>query len=220
MGTVTVKMQVGNPTNPTRRTTIELFVDTGAVYSIVPAATLRELGIEPKVRKTFRTADGRTIERAFADATFVYDGEEANSRVIFGEPEDATVLGVHALEALGLQVDPVTGKLGPSTLFLFLAGKKAAEPLQVSCPHCGAKLTVDAELAAVLSHEPPPAPKHDFDEQLKEVTEAEKKRGEVFRQQMEVQKERARLLERKFEEQFKKAKDQPITKPLRDFDLE
>jgi hypothetical protein len=37
---------------------------------------------------------------------------------------------------------------------------------------------------------------------------------------METQKERARLLERKFEESFKKAKDQPVTKPLRDFDLE
>jgi len=98
--------------------------------------------------------------------------------------------------------------------------KKAAEPIQVTCPHCQTKLEIDVELAAVLSHEPPPAPKHDFDEQLKEVSEAEKKRDEVFRQQVDAQKERARLLERKFEESFKKTKDQPVTKPLRDFDLE
>jgi clan AA aspartic protease len=220
VGTVFVKMQVGNPTDPTRRTTLELLVDTGAIYSIVPAATLGELGIEPKLRKRFRTADGRSIQRAFAEATFAYNGEEATSRVIFGEPEDATVLGVHALEALGLQVDPVTGKLEPSTLFLFLAGKKAAEPIHITCPHCNTKLEIDTELAAVLSHEPPPVPKHDFDEQLKVVSEAEQKRDEVFRQQMDAQKERARLLERKFEESFKKTKDQPVTKPLRDFDLE
>ncbi|MGH9779718.1 MAG: hypothetical protein ACRD5I_15045 [Candidatus Acidiferrales bacterium] len=99
-------------------------------------------------------------------------------------------------------------------------GKKAAEPIQVTCPHCQTKLEIDTELAAVLSHEPPPVPKHDFDEQLKEVSEAEKKRDEVFRQQVDAQKERARLLERKFEESFKKTKDQPVTKPLRDFDLE
>ncbi len=99
-------------------------------------------------------------------------------------------------------------------------GKKAAEPIQVTCPHCQTKLEIDTELAAVLSHEPPPAPKHDFDEQLKEVSEAEKKRDEVFRQQVDAQRERARLLERKFEESFKKTKDQPVTKPLRDFDLE
>jgi clan AA aspartic protease len=148
---VFVKMQVGNPTDPTRRTTLELLVDTGAIYSIVPAATLGELGIEPKLRKRFRTADGRSIQRAFAEATFAYNGEEATSRVIFGEPEDATVLGVHALEALGLQVDPVTGKLEPSTLFLFLAGKKAAEPIHITCPHCNTKLEIDTELAAVLA---------------------------------------------------------------------
>jgi len=99
-------------------------------------------------------------------------------------------------------------------------GKKAAEPIHITCPHCNTKLEIDTELAAVLSHEPPPVPKADFDEQLKAVSEAEGKRDEVFRQQMETQKERARLLERKFEESFKKTKDQPVTKPLRDFDLE
>ncbi len=220
MGTEFVKMQVGNPTDPARRTTLELLVDTGAIYSIVPDATLRGLGITPRTKKKFRTADGRSIQREFAEATFAYNGEEATSRVIFGEAEDATVLGVHALEALGLEVDPVTGKLEPSTLFLFLAGRKAAEPIQVTCPHCNTKLEIDTELAAVLSHEPPPVPKHDFDEQLKVVSEAEQKRDEVFRQQVDAQKERARLLERKFEESFKKTKDQPVTKPLRDFDLE
>lgn len=219
MGTVTVTMQVGNPTDPERRIPLELLVDTGAVYSVIPATVLRKLGIEAKVRKPFRTADGRSIQRAFADATFVYDGEEGVSRVIFGEPDDAAVLGVHALETLGLQVDPVAGTLGPSTLFLYLAGRKPSPSVEVTCPHCQTKLTVDTELGAVLSHEPPPEKKVDFDLQLKEVSEAERKRGEVFRQQMEAQKDRSKLLERKFQESFEKSKDQPITKPIRDIDL-
>ena len=42
-------------------------------------------------------------------------------------------------------------------------GRKAAEPIQVTCPHCQTKLEIDVELAAVLSHQPPPVPKHDFD---------------------------------------------------------
>jgi predicted aspartyl protease len=214
-------MLVGNPADPARRRSVELLVDTGAVYSIIPSSILRDLGVAAKARKTFRTADGRSIERLFGDASFVYDGEEGISRVIFGEAEDASVLGVHALEALGLQVDPVTGELRPSTLFLFLAGTKGKAALDLTCPHCGAKLTIDAQLGAVLEHEPPPK-KSDFsfEQQLKGLSEAERKREELFRQQMEAAKDRSQLLERKFEESLKKRKDEPATKPLRDFDLE
>jgi len=98
-----------------------------------------------------------------------------------------------------------------------------AEPkpsVTVECPHCQAKLTVDAELGAVLSHEPPPRQSYDFDEQLKGLSDAERKRAELFRQQMIAEKERGKLLDRKFEESFKKAKDEPITKPIRDIDLD
>lgn len=98
------------------------------------------------------------------------------------------------------------------------AKKKAA--FQIPCPHCGAKLTVDAELKAVLEHEPPPSQAYDFDQQLKSLSEAERKREELFRQQMAAEKDRAKLLERKFEESLKKRKDEPITKPIRDIDLE
>ena len=97
--------------------------------------------------------------------------------------------------------------------------KKGNAAIEITCPHCQAKLTVDTELAAVLSHEPPPKQEYDFEGQLKELSEAERKREEVFRQQVEAQKGRSKLLERKFQESFEKAKDQPITKPIRDIDL-
>lgn len=101
-----------------------------------------------------------------------------------------------------------------------MAKKDKSEAIEVTCPHCTAKLTIDPELAAVLAHEPPPEKKYDFDEQLKGLSEAEQKREELFRQQVAAEKDRTKLLERKFEESFKKAKDEPITRPLRDWDLE
>jgi len=220
MGTLRVTISLANPFHPERERGVELIVDTGAHYSIVPATVLRALGIEPIERQEFRLANGQAIERDVGLARFAFNGRKGVSKVIFGDEADTTVLGVVALEEMGLEVDPVNRELRPATMYLLVAGKKAAEPIQVTCPHCQTKLEIDVELAAVLSHEPPPAPKHDFDEQLKEVSEAEKKRDEVFRQQVDAQKERARLLERKFEESFKKTKDQPVTKPLRDFDLE
>jgi hypothetical protein len=93
-----------------------------------------------------------------------------------------------------------------------MAKKGKSSSVEVDCPHCGAKLTVDPELAAVLAHEPPP--------ELKGLSEAERKREELFRQQMAAEKDRSKLLDRKFQESFEKAKDQPVTKPIRDFDLE
>ena len=188
MGAVFAKFGVTNPLDPAREASLELLVDTGAIYSVVPAQVLRDLRIEPSMHRTFRTADGRKIERELGEAAFSYNGERGISKVVFGAPGDASLLGVTALEEMGLEVDPTSRTLRPALLFLFFAGRKAAEPIQVTCPHCNAKLEVDVELAAVLSHEPPPAPKHDFDEQLKAVSEAEGKRDEVFRQQMDAQK--------------------------------
>jgi predicted aspartyl protease len=41
----------------------------------------------------------------------VYEDCEGDVEVVFAEKGDAEVLGVTALETLGLEVDPVTGKL-------------------------------------------------------------------------------------------------------------
>jgi hypothetical protein len=98
--------------------------------------------------------------------------------------------------------------------------KKSKSSVTVDCPHCGAQLTVDPELAAVIAHEPPPKKEYDFNEQLKGLSEAERKREETFRQQMAAEKDRSKLLDRKFAESFEKAKDEPITRPIRDIDLE
>lgn len=220
MGAVYATFGVTNPRHPEREVPLELLVDTGALYSVLPISVLRELAIDPQERKTFKTADGRRIERAVGEAVFAFNGERGTCKVVFGVEEDATVLGVTALETLGLEVDPTSGTLRPATLFLFFAAKASKKAVEVTCPHCQAKLTVDTELAAVLSHEPPPKQEYDFEGQLKELSEAERKREEVFRQQVEAQKERSKLLERKFQESFEKAKDQPVTRPIRDIDLE
>ena len=219
MGAVYATFGVTHPRHPEREVPLELLVDTGALYSVLPTSVLQELAIDPQERKTFKTADGRRIERAVGEAVFVFNGERGTCKVVFGVEDDAAVLGLTALETLGLEVDPTSGTLRPATLFLFFAAKASNKAVEVTCPHCQAKLTVDTELAAVLSHEPPPKQEYDFEGQLKELSEAERKREEVFRQQVEAQKERSKLLERKFQESFEKAKDQPITKPIRDIDL-
>ncbi|MBI4466571.1 MAG: aspartyl protease family protein [Acidobacteria bacterium] len=130
MGVVSAKLGIANPLNPTRGTTVELLVDTGALYSVLPRRVLTELGIEPFERKVFKTADGRQIERAVGEAVFAFNSERGISKVVFGDERDASVLGVTALEELGLEVDPASRKLRPSTLFLYSSwhGFSRAEP--------------------------------------------------------------------------------------------
>jgi len=98
------------PDSETRE--VRLLVDTGAFYSMVPRAIVEELGIARAYRERFRVADGRPVERDVGYAFLHYsDRPPGPTIVVFAEPEDTLVLGVHTLEGLGLQVDPRSGTI-------------------------------------------------------------------------------------------------------------
>src|ERR1700693_1036311 len=99
---------------------------------------------------------------------------------------------------------------------------KRADTFEVESPCCRAKLNVDRELGAVLSHVPPPRPPSSVDlddtaKLLRAQTEAVEAK---FRASVEAEKSKEDLLARKFAEGLKKAKDGPVERPLRDFDLD
>jgi len=100
-------------------------------------------------------------------------------------------------------------------------GKKQAPIVNVECPCCHAKLTVDAELSEVIAHEPPPrlAPDVNLNDADNILNRQAAAREEKFRQSWEAEKKKEDVLSRKFEEALKKAKEEPVEKPLRDFDL-
>jgi hypothetical protein len=100
--------------------------------------------------------------------------------------------------------------------------RKPAKPIDVACPCCHAKLSVDPELAVVLSHEPPPkaAPDVDITDAERILREQARLREDKFRESWEAEKKREDVLTRKFEEALKKAKDAPAEKPIRDIDLD
>ena len=99
---------------------------------------------------------------------------------------------------------------------------RAPEPFEVGCPHCHAVLKVDAETKAVISHTAPVAPKtfENFEAAATAMKEQEGRRESLFRQSVEAEKNKASLLEKKFQDALKKAKETPDTKPIRDFDLD
>jgi hypothetical protein len=100
--------------------------------------------------------------------------------------------------------------------------QKSTPPVEVTCPCCQAKLTIDRELGVVLSHVPPPkgAPSVDLDDTARLLREQAARVEEKFRLSVEAERVKDDVLERKFAEGLKKAKDKPVEKPIRDFDLD
>ena len=72
---------------------------------------LGETDIRPKGSWKFKTVDGRTLERKIGETLMECMDERATRMVVFAEEEDATILGVDALEGLWLEVDPITERL-------------------------------------------------------------------------------------------------------------
>lgn len=93
----------------------------------------------------------------------------------------------------------------------------------VTCPCCGAVLKIDSDSEAVIAHTPAVKPKmfNDIEEAARAMKEQDVRRESIFRQSVEAQKHASDLLEKKFQEAVKKAKESPDTgKPIRDFDLD
>ena len=86
-------------------------VDTGAIDSMAPASELRRAGIEPVGRKVYELADGTRHEFAFGLAQIEFMGEIMAGRVLFGPDDAEPLLGVTALEAAGVTIDPATQTL-------------------------------------------------------------------------------------------------------------
>uniref|UniRef100_A0A7C4FG86 Aspartyl protease n=1 Tax=Thermofilum pendens TaxID=2269 RepID=A0A7C4FG86_THEPE len=117
MSFVKIKVGVFNPAEPSRVVEVEGVVDTGAVYTVVRRDILEGLGLKPLGRKRFK-AFGGYVERDVGEAGLLLMGERRTVPVIFGETEDAVVIGVTALEIFGLEVDPVRGTLREAELLL------------------------------------------------------------------------------------------------------
>ena len=74
-------------------------VDTGATDSLVPSPELEKLGLKKEGKMSYGLA---RIE---------FMGETTAGRVIFGLPEADLILGVTALESVGIIVDPANKTL-------------------------------------------------------------------------------------------------------------
>jgi hypothetical protein len=92
---------------------------------------------------------------------------------------------------------------------------------ELTCPCCGAVLVVDLNLGRIVEHREPPNPNRpELSEAQQILADQAARREALFEQSVKDEKGRGDALSRRFEEALQKAKQEPITKPLRGFDLD
>lgn len=111
LGIIQVTATVRNPAAPDRTWDGLFLVDTGSTDCVVPANALRSVGLRPQGSRTYELADGRhsTVDIAVAQIEFM--GEFVGATVGFGPDDTEPILGVTALESVGIEIDPVSQTL-------------------------------------------------------------------------------------------------------------
>jgi hypothetical protein len=93
---------------------------------------------------------------------------------------------------------------------------------EVECPCCQAMLKIDPETRAVIAHTVPEKPKaiEDLAAEVAKLKGEGARREQLFQKSFEAEKSHGKVLEKKFDELFKRAKENPDEKPpTRDIDL-
>ena len=94
---------------------------------------------------------------------------------------------------------------------------------EVSCPCCQATLKIDPETRAVISHkerEKPPAIE-DLSAAVARLKGESARREDAFQKSFADHKQHQKVLDRKFDELLKQAKENPdAPPPLRDIDID
>ena len=117
MGITFVKVKVSNPARPKKAAVHELLVDSGAIYSLLPAKEVKKLGIKSVREEEFSLGNGQRVKVKVGNALFEFEGKIGAAPVIFGD-DGVFLLGVTALEAMGLMLNPLRRELMPAPMLL------------------------------------------------------------------------------------------------------
>ncbi len=99
---------------------------------------------------------------------------------------------------------------------------KLNSEFEIACPCCRAALVVDTNLRRVVRHSEPPrdGARPELNEASRILAEEAARREAMFQQSVEAEKTRGDALSKRFEEALRQAKEEPASKPQRDFDLD
>lgn len=111
MGATHVTVTIHNPADPDNTWEALFLVDTGATDSLVPRKHLESIGLKPWGQRVYELADGSELVLDVTVAAIEFMGETVGGTVIYGDDDAEPLLGVTALESVGIEVDPVNQRL-------------------------------------------------------------------------------------------------------------
>ena len=111
MGAAHVTVTIRNPAEPERTWEGLFLVDAGATDSLVPRPHLEAIGLAPRGKRIYELADGSELRLDVTVAEIEFMGEIVGGTIIYGEADVEPLLGVTALESVGIEVDPVSQRL-------------------------------------------------------------------------------------------------------------
>ena len=112
VGTFATTLDIGSP-DEQRFVSIEALVDTGAIFSRVPASILRDLGHRPRDRESFELGDGSVVEWEVGNVPVRIGSKVRVTTCIWGPEEARPILGAVTLEQFLLMVDPTRQEIVP-----------------------------------------------------------------------------------------------------------
>ena len=111
MGITQVTVTIRNPADLERAWEGLFLVDTGATDSLVPRPHLEAIGLKPKGQRVHELADGSELKMDITTADIEFMGEIVGGTIIFGDANAELLLGITALESVGIEVDPRNQRL-------------------------------------------------------------------------------------------------------------
>ncbi|MFQ5680591.1 MAG: clan AA aspartic protease [Candidatus Omnitrophota bacterium] len=126
MGLTKVTVTVSNLAKSHPGYSSSFLVDTGAIDCMAPSKELTKAGIRPEGREVYELANGQPVEYEYGFARVSFMGSETVTQIIFGPDDAEPILGVVALENVGIAVDPTSKELK----------KMTAKALKTQFAHC------------------------------------------------------------------------------------
>lgn len=111
MGITPVAAAIRNPAAPERVWEGLFLVDTGTIDCLVPRRHLESIGLAPVGQRIYSRADGSEVKMGAGVAKIEFMGDFTGGTVLFGNDDAEPLLGVTALESLGIEIDPLNRTL-------------------------------------------------------------------------------------------------------------
>ncbi len=98
---------------------------------------------------------------------------------------------------------------------------KLHSEVELICPCCQAALVFDLNLGRIVAHkEPERGNKPELSEAQRILADEAARREAMFNQSVDAEKTRGDALSKRFEEALRQAREEPVKRPMRDFDLD